>query len=260
MNDLALPLSNDHPSADELDAPGNSQTAKLLKLINDNGYAPGDRLPSERELCQMFGTSRVSLREVLVRLETLRIIEMRPKSGIYLRMNPSERSAEALVLYTETNTPVTEADVQQAVEVRRIVELQGIRLACERRTDADLRKMWDVLSRSQTELFNGGTLELLDPEFHLALLACTQNQMLMQIANVYYMISRNRRQVYFRDRARNESSHRQHMALFEAVKARDTDGAVKLLDAHVLGVGTYFDLFFKHSGDVQAAATKPLSY
>ena len=188
MNDTPPALVRESQSINKQDDLSNSQTAKLLKLINDKGYAPGDRLPSERELCLMFGTSRVSLREVLVRLETLRIIEMRPKSGIYLRMDPRERSAEALVLYTETNMPVTEADVQPAVEGRRIVELQGIRLACERRTETDLKRMWDVLSRSQTELLNGGTLELLDPEFHLALLACTQNQMLMQIANVYYIL------------------------------------------------------------------------
>jgi GntR family transcriptional regulator, transcriptional repressor for pyruvate dehydrogenase complex len=226
---------------------GISPTAKLLKFINEKGFAAGDRLPSERELCQIFATNRASLREILVKLETLRIIEMRPKSGIYLRQDPGERSAEALVLFAENDTPLTEGDVQQAVEVRRIVELQGVKLACERRSDADLKRLWDVLSRSQNELFDGGTLETLDTEFHLAILACTQNQMLMQIANLYYMISRDRRRIYFKDREQNERSHGQHIELFHAIKARETATAVQLLDAHVVGVGTYFDSLFKQS-------------
>lgn len=230
-----------------------SQTGKLLKLIQDQGLQPGDKLPSERDLALQFGMSRASLREALIRLETLRIVELRPKSGIYLRLDPSERSVEALVLYTETNTPVNEPEVKQAVEVRRIIELQGVRLACERRTDDDLKKLWDILSRSQSELLDHGTLELLDPEFHLAVLSCTQNQLLMQVAHVYYMISRVRRAVYFSDPEQNLRSHRQHMALFEAIKSRDAAAAQAIMDSHLQGVGDYFEEYFEKSADAEVS-------
>ncbi len=223
---------------------GLMQTAKLLKLIHERGFMPGDRLPSERELSQMFTMSRNSLRESLVRLETLRIIEMRPKSGIYLRLDPAERSTEALVLFAETNMPLKAHEVSEAIEVRRIVEIQGLRLACERRTDSDLKNIWNILSHSQRSLLDGGNLVHHDPEFHLALLACTHNQMLMQIAHVFYAISKRRRQMYFSEPGQNERSHAQHMALFEALKNRDADLGVRLLENHLQGVNVYFEEFF----------------
>ena len=231
--------------------PNISHTGSLLKLISEQGLLPGDRLPSERELAIMFDMSRSSLREVLIRLETLRIIELRPQSGIYLRLDPNQRSVDALVLYAETNTPLTEPDIKQAIEVRRMIEIQGVRLACERRTDADLKSIWDVLSRSQRTLLDKGSLEDLDPEFHLCLLSCTQNKMLLQVANVYYTISRTRREVYFRDHEQNVRSHKQHMELFEALNDRDADQAQRVLESHLQGVGDYFNQIFKSSEPVE---------
>ena len=85
---------------------GLEQTAKLLQMIRERGFKPGDKLPSERDLALEFNMSRSALREGLIRLDTLRIIECRPKSGIYLQPYGAERSIEAMVLFAETNTPL----------------------------------------------------------------------------------------------------------------------------------------------------------
>ena len=222
-----------------------SHTGKLLSLIQDLRLQPGDKFPSERELAEMFAMSRTALREALIRLETLRIIELRPKSGIYLRADPRERSVDALLLFESTGTAINEAEVRQAAEVRRIVELQGIRLACERRTDDDLKTLWDVLSRCERTLLDGGTIEQLDAEFHLAVLSCTHNQMLVQVANVYFMTSKQWRHVFFLDRAQNEKSHHQHMELFKAIKDRNVDLADKIMSHHLRNARASFDHFFE---------------
>ena len=78
---------------------GLEQTAKLLELIRERGFKPGDKLPSERDLAALFGMSRSAVRESLIRLDTLRIVESRPKSGVYLQPYGAERSIEAMVLF-----------------------------------------------------------------------------------------------------------------------------------------------------------------
>ena len=74
--------------------------------------------------------SRSAVREGLIRLDTLRIIESRPKSGIYLQPYGAERSIEAMVLFAETNTPLSAAEVAQSVELRSVLETEALRLAC----------------------------------------------------------------------------------------------------------------------------------
>ncbi len=48
---------------------------QLKSLIKDDEYGPGDRLPTERDLAQRLGVSRGPVREALVALELVDIVE-----------------------------------------------------------------------------------------------------------------------------------------------------------------------------------------
>jgi GntR family transcriptional repressor for pyruvate dehydrogenase complex len=219
---------------------------QLLKLIAERGLLPGDKLPSERELSQMLHVSRATLREAMVRLETLRVIELRPKSGAYLPTQPGIQSVDALLLFNENQEQLSEQEVREAVEMRRIVELRGLELACQRRTEANLQYIYDVLLRSEHAVRIGQSLHQLDEEFHLGLLSCTHNNMLLKIANVYYLFSRRQRKLYFTDHAQGPRSLNDHWQLYEAVKAQDTEAALRVMNAHLVQVGAFYDMFFGH--------------
>jgi GntR family transcriptional repressor for pyruvate dehydrogenase complex len=234
------------------------QTAKLLQLIRERGFHPGDKLPSERDLAALFGMSRSAVREALIRLDTLRIIESRPKSGIYLQPFAAERSIEAMVLFTETDTPLSEDDVVQSVELRSVLESEAMRLACLRRTPADLERLNQILQDSAAAISRGETLADLDAEFHKAIVSATQNQVLLRFINVFYLISRKRREVYFQAKQQSQRSHAQHLQLYRAIAAQDVEAGQKLLRRHIKGVDAYFRMFFAeaHGAQQPAPATK----
>jgi DNA-binding FadR family transcriptional regulator len=234
---------------------GLEQTAKLLQLIRERGFHPGDKLPSERDLAALFGMSRSAVREALIRLDTLRIVESRPKSGVYLRPFVAERSIEAMVLFTETDTPLSEDDVVQSVELRSVLESEAMRLACLRRTPADLERMERILQDSAAAIRRGETLADLDAEFHKAIVAATQNQVLLRFINVFYLISRKRRETYFEARNQSQRSHAQHLQLYRAIAAQDVEAGQKLLRRHIKGVDVYFRMFFAqaHGGEQRPA-------
>ncbi len=226
---------------------GLEQTAKLLELIRERGFKPGDKLPSERDLAALFGMSRSAVRESLIRLDTLRIVESRPKSGVYLQPYGAERSIEAMVLFAETNMPLTAAEVAQSVELRSVLESEAMRLACLRRTQEDLDRLQKILSDSAAAIARGETLAEYDAVFHKAIVAATKNDVLLRFINVFYLMSRKRREIYFHEKQQSKRSHAQHLQLYGAIEAQDAELGQQILRRHLKGVDAYFRMFFSET-------------
>lgn len=205
----------------------------LVKFVRHRRYEPGERLPSERDLTERFSVGRGVIREALALLETTRYIERRRNSGIYLSSNADMVSLESLVLYAAIGIPLDQQVLLQSVEVRRIVEVQAIALACARRTDADLAAMDTILARSAAALADGQSIAELDYEFHMAIFRSTQNAVFVQMVTPFYLMSRTRRAHFFASHANGVDSHRQHVALVDAIRQQAAERASALMEGHI---------------------------
>ncbi|WP_170308737.1 FadR/GntR family transcriptional regulator [Pseudonocardia hierapolitana] len=212
--------------------------AELVPFLLSRGYAPNERAPSERELAELFGASRTQVREALSVLETLRLIERRPKSGVYMTVESA--SIEALRLFTEIGVPLPGDEGGQAAEVRRIQELEAIRLACRRHRDDDVDALLRCLDDWEGALDDATRIAELDRVFHCGIVRATQNTVLLRLVNLFYLMTEQRRAVYFGSRARQEQSLREHREILDALVARDSDRAVRLLDAHMSSADSYW--------------------
>ncbi|MCR0981137.1 FadR/GntR family transcriptional regulator [Roseomonas populi] len=213
---------------------------RLLPFIAHRRLEPGDRLPSERELAERFGASRGAVREALAVLEALRVVERRPNSGIYLRPVDRHGSIEAIVLQAELGIPLTEAEVREVVELRRILEMQAVRLAAERRRTEDVQRLDEILARTDAVIAAAGNPADEDAAFHLAMVEATGNHVFLRVVNAFYLMSRNRRRAYFADGSRAPLSQRQHRAMRDAVAAGDPDAAEVAMGGHLRGVESYW--------------------
>ena len=72
------------PPADAALAQGEASAliVRLLPFIGERRLEPGDRLPSERLLAERFGVTRAIVREAIAKLEAMRVVERRPRSGV----------------------------------------------------------------------------------------------------------------------------------------------------------------------------------
>src|SRR5690606_35424955 len=113
----------------------------LIRLIEDRKYAPGERLPSERELAERFEVGRGVVREVLSVLEGMRYLQRKRNSGIYLNERPERISLETLALFSNLNVSLSKQRLAEVMEARRILEVQAIMLAAVRRTEHDLKSI-----------------------------------------------------------------------------------------------------------------------
>src|SRR4029453_2640123 len=117
----------------------------IASEIESGKYALGERLPTERELAERFGVSRPTLREALIALEMLGMIEARHGLGIYV---------------TRTQMPLTSAtyDIEigafELIEARRLFEGRAPPLAATSINDeqiAELERLM-VLMADEDEL------------------------------------------------------------------------------------------------------------
>ncbi len=217
-----------------------SVIAGIVEYLRERRLQPGDRLPSERDLAERLGAGRNAVREALATLVTLRMVESRPNSGIYLRHLSRDSSFEAMVMLADMGATPTPTEVAETMEVRAHLEALSARLACERRSDDDLRRLDAILARTDEVLAAGGNMAEVDTEFHIALVDATQNSVLVRVMNAFYRFTARRREMLFADRAQALASARDHRRLAAHVRDRDADKAERLILRHMSRARSYW--------------------
>jgi GntR family transcriptional repressor for pyruvate dehydrogenase complex len=212
----------------------------IMGWLHERRLQPGDRLPSERDLAEKLGVGRNAVREAIATLGTLRVLESRPNSGIYLRRMSTDSSFETLVMLSDLGETPSADEIVESMEVRGALELLGVRLACQRRTDEDLDRLDAVLRRTDEWLTEGRNIVAQDTEFHLALIASSHNTVLVRVLNSFYRLTSARRTAWFGNPAQGRSAAQDHRRLVAAVRARDTAGACALIEHHMERARSYW--------------------
>jgi len=205
----------------------------ILSLIREHRSEAGDRLPSERDLADRFGVTRNTIREALSVLESMRVVERRPNSGVYVKDIRMESSVDLLVLQADLGLPGSTDESLQAMEFRCMLEVQAIRLACRRRSDSDLEKMRQILQLADRRIADGQPINEEDEAFHMAIAAATKNTILGRILTVFYLMYRSRRMVYFSDKERSQRSQLHHHEMYNAIDARNATEAAGIMKLHL---------------------------
>lgn len=138
-------------------------------------------------------------------------------------------------------------------------EVQAIRLACERRTDDDLSHLASIIQRSVDALHDGPRLSQLDAEFRCAIVATTQNDVFVRFVNLFYLMSRKRRNTYSSVEQNRRRSIDDHRKLLGAIASRDAAIAEKLMAQHIQGVGCLFPNAVRERGHLAGQARGPAS-
>ena len=106
---------------------------ELKRLIIDETWKTGEKIPTETQLAEQFDVNRLTVRVALQRLQAIGLLDIRVGSGTYvkefdMRSNINELSG----FYTNKTAP------QDLREYRFIIETECVRLAMARRTEEDL--------------------------------------------------------------------------------------------------------------------------
>jgi GntR family transcriptional regulator, transcriptional repressor for pyruvate dehydrogenase complex len=205
---------------------------QILERIHAGEFAPGERLPTERELGELFGVSRGVIREAIKVLGAMGLIESRQGSGTYVAANIVPSVSRALVLSAKPD----EESLIHLVEFRRPLEVEAARLAAIRRTASEATAITHAAAATvigaraaSTNAFVEG-----DANLHRQILAAARNPYLQTTLVALYDIIRDLGPMVVRIAGSISVSAEQHQRLAAAIVAQDADAAASIMDEHIV--------------------------
>ncbi|MBY3553921.1 FadR/GntR family transcriptional regulator [Modestobacter lapidis] len=201
-------------------------------LIRQGRLVAGDRLPSERELCERFGVSRVTVREALRVLEANGLVEIRvgARGGAFVTAPSSRLVGEGIVdlisLASITAVEVTEA--------RMVFELGVVPLVCERATEEDIAALYDICDRSDAALTSEAYPLELSAEWHTRFAGSAHNRAVtMFVESLHAPLLRSLERAREAAPAHGRHGVEEHRALVGAITQRDVEAATALMNTHL---------------------------
>lgn len=218
---------------------GNSKTLsqevqlKIEQAIRDRKLLPGDKLPTEKELCEMFEVSRTALREALQMLSARGLINIRKGSGIYVANFTRERAIKPMSLFLELN--LNEKLIRDVMELRKIVEPSMAALAARNRSESDISEIIKTISDLKSCSEKDAEKEaVIDANFHMSIARASGNPLAPMILEpVYNLMPKIRSLVYEKVPHAKEKAVHYHELLFEKIVNHDGEGAREVMREHL---------------------------
>jgi GntR family transcriptional repressor for pyruvate dehydrogenase complex len=216
-------------------AVGQQVVSRILELIRTGSLRAGDRLPPERELIEIFGISRPSLREALRALSTLGVVRSLHGGGAYV----SDLDARTLLAPLDFYISLTKANFAEAFDSRRVIEIEIVRRAATKASRADIADLRGIIEAHETVQDDPVGFRILDTRFHEKISTIAGNAVLQRIAYGLYNLGLDFQN--FDRRARNDpgliaQSTADHSEIAAAIIAHDSDRAAEAMSQHIRNI------------------------
>src|SRR5215510_5198733 len=225
-------------------------TATLIgvfkRLISEGSLAPGHRLPAERELAEMFGVSRSSLRQALKVLEIMGVISQRVGDGTYLNTAAPSILAEPLELLILLDG----RSFHELMEARLMVEPELAARAAARATLEDVAELQQALTDMEENREDHARFTENDLLFHKTIFRIAGNRVCSLMFTVVHQ-SLERLIHLTSQLVEPEHTLQLHRRIFVAIRRRDADDARRRMKEHLEDAGE----LFKRATELQAQSS-----
>jgi DNA-binding GntR family transcriptional regulator len=188
---------------------------ELKKLILTGQMMPGDKIVTAK-LAEQYGISRTPLREALRHLQS-----------------------ESLITQEGANYRVVELNAQDFKHLcacRLVLEKETIPYIIDDIDAEGLRLIENILSKTKSSIGNENSLDILElnARFHESLIGYCSNKWLVQLLNQVRSLLLIYRANIIKNPKHNKEIYEEHLAIFESIRAKQVDKALRLIEQHVL--------------------------
>jgi GntR family transcriptional regulator, transcriptional repressor for pyruvate dehydrogenase complex len=205
----------------------------IKKMIHEEKYKVGEKIPGEREFAAELEVSRNTVREAYKILEAYGYITTKHGTGVFVA------SPEQQILKMTESFFISTDQVKDFFAVRKILEENTVQWAIENSTSEQINELEEIVKKAEDVIsreVDYQRLSELDHKFHLTLANSTQNVVLIRIMhNLIDLLSESRiRSIQIPGRA--IKSVEEHSNIVNAIKNQDIALAKKCMSEHLESV------------------------
>ena len=165
------------------------QTKSMVEQVKENiinaiimgELKPGDQLPTETEMCELFGVSRNTIREVIKILTTYGIVYIKRPEGTFVSEGYNPNMLNPMMF----GILLGKKDWKELINFRMAVDIGTLYLACRYQSEKGMREIKDVLEKFEETLhreeLSVKEIAKMDNQFHLAITKMVGNEILYTI-------------------------------------------------------------------------------
>jgi len=207
---------------------------QLLEAIANGTYAPGSRIPSDREIAASTRVSRPTVREALLALEIVGVVEVQPGAGVFVADGAASHRVGSLA----HDAP------RELLETRASIEPIVAGLCAVNMTDAAIEELYGLVGDCGHATAGPGSLSDLSHQglvFHRQLALGCGNRLLGEIVCGLVDLERHPLWLLINDLALREQSARdlqlgEHREIVDAIASRDRERASEVMARHLMAV------------------------
>lgn len=207
---------------------------QIEQAIMHGDFAPGDRLPSERELVETFGVSRVSVREAIRSLEAVGLVQVYQGRGAFVSDRRS-RLGEPMARWLDLHRD----EMLELLAVRGALDEHAAAAAVEHAGAAALAVVREAEAAFAAAVGREVPMEELVPldiDLHVAVAEASGNRLLYDLLSDLHHYLNESRYLALAPKGRPQQSAVEHAEIVDAIEARDAPAARLATARHIASV------------------------
>lgn len=205
------------------------EVAKQIERLILKKLQPGDKLPPERELAEILGVSRCSVRDAIRSLELVGLVEPRQGAGTIVR----EVSANSLVNPLAAVLVRRRQLVGELLDFRKMLEPSLAARAAMHASTEEIAEMEEILRRQEEKVQRGDVAIEEDSEFHYSVAMASDNRVVLKVLDILMGLLSKTRERSLQVEGRPQKSLAGHRRILVAIKRRDAAAAESAMRRHI---------------------------
>ena len=207
---------------------GEQVCEQLKEYLFEGKWLPGEKIPSENELAQAFQVSRVTIREAVLRLASLGLLESRFGGGTYVcKVTPGlQLNALIPIAYLDKKS------ILDVIEYRQVFEARTSALAARRAEPENITTLEEILARMERYKLDQHKFAEADLDFHMELARITQNSLLIETMNIIKSILSQAMFKVIKQRGHSQGLA-YHRLLIDSISVHDEKLTMRIMEEHI---------------------------
>ncbi|CAK7003096.1 MAG: HTH-type transcriptional regulator LutR [Desulfovibrio sp.] len=203
--------------------------AILLDRIGSGSLAIGEKLPPERQLADVMGISRTSVREALRSLETMGYIRSEVGGGTYVNAVTLSHVLSPLAVMMSQDMRFA----RDLLDMRQLLEVNMTSLAAQLSTKEQIASIYGAILNMEAEIERGGIGVDGDDQFHMEIAKASGNKAFITFTEFFSSLLTENKKATLGLEGQPSKSVDDHRVIFEAIRDKDAPRAARAMDEHL---------------------------